>query len=329
MKHLDSSTYLQALADSRKPFHNGYYAMYSSLLDAVVTDPLLMQLPIDDHLVHRGDGVFETAKCVNGAIYNFDAHLDRLIRSAAAIGMAWPGGPAEIKALTRDTVRAGGRRDCSVRVILARGPGSFGISPYEPPAMALYIIIYAASTPFMQRHPEGATVRRSLIPPKQPPFAGFKNCNYLPNVLMKREAQDWGVDFTVGFDAAGHLTEGATENAAIITRAGALRFPRLESILAGTTMLRLVELAGVLRAEGRLTDIAYGDISEPEIFDAAEMLIVGTSLNVVSVRSYEGRAIGESCPGPLGVRLGELLDTDITRNPERRLEMFTNGCRCS
>src|SRR5215467_3995702 len=32
-----------------------FYAMYSSVLGAIVTDPAFMVLPLDDHMVHRGD----------------------------------------------------------------------------------------------------------------------------------------------------------------------------------------------------------------------------------------------------------------------------------
>ncbi len=322
MKQLNRTNYVEALESVKQPWFSGYYAMYSSLLDGVVTDPALMLLPIDDHLVHRGDGVFDTGKCVNGGLYNFDAHLRRLMRSAAAIGIGWPGGSGEILRLTHETIRVSGKRDCSVRVILARGPGSFGVSPYDSPATALYIIVYALSTPFMSLHPEGAVVRRSLIPCKPSELAGIKNCNYLPNVLMKRESVDWGVNFVVGFDSDNHLTEGPTENAGIVTRKGELLFPRLENILAGTTMLRLLELAEALVADGMLACIAHRDITEADIFAAAEMLIVGTTLNLVAVRAYEGRTIGDGLPGPIYKRLGKMLEDDIDTNPDLRCELF-------
>ena len=64
MKVIDFSNYLQVLEGIHKPWHEKYYAMYSSVLGGVVLDPLLMQVPLDDHLVHRGDGVFDPFKCV-------------------------------------------------------------------------------------------------------------------------------------------------------------------------------------------------------------------------------------------------------------------------
>lgn len=318
MKRIDLTNYVATLTGLRKPYQANYFAMYSSVLDGVVTDPVLMQLPMDDHLVHRGDGVFDTCKCVAGAIYNLDAHLVRLECSAAAIGIRWPGGLSEIRARTLETVCVAARPDCSVRVILARGPGGFGVSPYEPPRPALYIVVYGLGEAFMRLHPEGATVRRSAIPAKPSEFAGIKNCNYLPNVLMKRESVDWGVDFVLGYDAEGHLTEGPTENAGIVTRAGELAFPRLENILAGTTMLRMVELARQRLPFLGLHAITFRDITEEELLAASEVLIVGTTLNVVAVRSYEGRAIGDGRPGPVWRELNRMVEADILENEAMR-----------
>ena len=318
MKKIDLSNYTEALVQSRQPYQANYFAMYSSLLDGLLTEPVLMQLPVDDHLVHRGDGVFETCKCVAGGIYLLEAHLARLEHSAAAIGVRWPGGPENIRQLTLETARAACRNECSIRVILARGPGGFGVSPYESPRPALYIVVYALGRAFMELHAAGATVRRSTIPAKPAAMAEIKNCNYLPNVLMKRESVDWGVDFVVGYDAQGHLTEGPTENAGIVTRCGELVFPRLENILAGTTMLRVAEMAKALVATGELRAIQFRDITETEVREAAEMLIVGTTINVVAVRSYEGQSIGDGNPGPVWRRLQTLLETDVLQNAAMR-----------
>src|ERR1044071_6205731 len=59
-----------------------FYAMYSSVLGGIVTDPALMVLPLDDHMVHRGHSVFDTATLTGGMLYQLDPHLDRLLRSA-------------------------------------------------------------------------------------------------------------------------------------------------------------------------------------------------------------------------------------------------------
>ena len=318
MKIIDFSNYLGVLSGIRKPWHESYYAMYSSLLGGVVLDPLLMQVPVDDHLVHRGDGVFDTFTCFGHAAYNLDAHLRRLMRSAAAIGLSWPAGIGDIRKLTLETLARADRGSCSGRVMLARGPGSFGVSPYESPEPALYIVVYASGVPFMVKHPEGASVRRSQIPVKPARYATVKNCNYLPNVMMKRESVDWGVDFVVAFDSDGFMAEGATENFGIVSKKGELLFPRVGTVLDGTTMLRVTQLAEALVAAGGLKEIAFRDISEEDVRDAAEMLVVGTTVNVVSVRSFEGAPVGNGVPGPVGSALNAMLVRDIETNDAMR-----------
>jgi hypothetical protein len=52
---------MDALAAGRHPNSRTYLSFYSSELKGIVTDPALMVLHMDDHLVHRGHGVFDTA----------------------------------------------------------------------------------------------------------------------------------------------------------------------------------------------------------------------------------------------------------------------------
>jgi 4-amino-4-deoxychorismate lyase len=40
--------------------------MYSSVVGGIILDPSMMVIPIDDHMVHRGHGVFDTAMLSNG-----------------------------------------------------------------------------------------------------------------------------------------------------------------------------------------------------------------------------------------------------------------------
>ena len=305
---------MDALRAGRAALPGRYYAMYSSYLDGIVTEPALMMVPADDHLVHRGDGVFEAFKCVDGAIYNFDAHLRRLERSAASIQLDLPVPPQRLREIVAATIRAGGRRDCALRVFVSRGPGSFGVSPYDCPASQLYVVVIAAGTPFMDLHPGGARVAVSTVAPKLPFFAAIKNCNYLPNVLMKKEAQDRGVDFVVGINAAGRLGEGATENIGIVAADGALVFPPLDGILQGTTMMRVMDLARKLVAEGLLREIRFGDIRPEDVARAREAVIVGTTINVVAVTTFEAARVGDGKPGPVHAALDRLLQEDMTSN---------------
>ena len=295
-------------------YQHGYFAMYSSEFDGIVTDPRLMLVPVDDHLVHRGDGVFETAKCVGGKIYNLAAHLDRLDHSAIQIQLAPPVDRPTLADLIVQTVRAGNRRDCLIRVLLSRGPGSLGINPLDCPRPGLYVIAYASHPPFLQAHPAGARIITSRVPLKPAFLATIKTVNYLPNALMKLEAAQAGVDFAVNFDEAGHLAEGATENIGLVTGDGLLRLPKPARILAGITMNRVAELAALLVRRGTLRGVERADLARAEGYAAREVLIFGTSPDVAPVVEWDGRIIGDGRPGPLALALNELLDKDIREN---------------
>jgi branched-chain amino acid aminotransferase len=309
----------------RRPFQKNYYAMYSSVYGGIVTDPALMTIPLDDHMVHRGDGVFEVFKCVDGCIYNMQAHLKRLRNSTKRLYLEPPFGMKRIGQIVVETVRAGRHKDCSIHLFISRGPGGFSVNPYECPRTQMYVTVVNLKRPFMEGHPGGARVKSSAIPIKPPFFAEVKSCNYLPNALMKKEAEDFGVDFMVGFDERGFLAEGASENMGIVTKKRELLFPKLEHILAGTTMFRAVDLAHQLVKSGDLRAIRFTDISRRDILKAAEMLIVGTTPNVAMVREFDGRRIGDGRAGPVYRKLSALLLDDIHRNRRVLTPVFGGG----
>lgn len=43
-----------------------YMAMYSSIFGGITTDPAAMVIHMDDHMVHRGHGVFDTTAIMDG-----------------------------------------------------------------------------------------------------------------------------------------------------------------------------------------------------------------------------------------------------------------------
>src|SRR5438034_11734632 len=67
-----------------------YWAFYSSQLGGIVTDPALMVIPFDDHMVHRGHGIYDTAAIVDGRVYDLEAHMDRFLRSARLSRLTLP-----------------------------------------------------------------------------------------------------------------------------------------------------------------------------------------------------------------------------------------------
>lgn len=298
------------------------YAMYSSATDCIVTDPAVMAVPVDDHLVHRGDGVFESFKCVGGGIYNLGDHLARLERSCGLLGIALPVPLDEMAAIVVQTVRAGGQPDALVRLLVSRGPGTMGVNPYACSGSGLYIVAYESKRTEAVGIGSGVSVAVSKIPVKAGIFATVKTCNYLPNVLMKKEAVDLGVDFTVALDEQRNLAEGATENIGIVTRGKELLLPPPDRVLAGTTARRALHFAQELVKERQLSAAEYRPVSLGMARSAAEIHIYGTTPNVTPVTLFDGRPVGDGKPGPIAERLFGMLAEEMVPDSQRLTKVF-------
>ncbi|WP_413581403.1 aminotransferase class IV [Bdellovibrio sp. HCB288] len=307
---------LAKLAEKKYPAQQSYLAMYSTWWGGIVTEPGLMTVPVDDHLVHRGDGVFEAIKVVNGRIFLFAEHMRRLEASAAQIGLKLPMSIADVKTAISETMKVANVQDALLRLYVSRGPGGFTTNPYDSVGEQLYLVVTTLKLLPPEKYQEGVSIAKSAVPPKEPAFARIKSCNYLPNVLMKKESVDRGVDFTINVDEKGNFLEGSTENMVILDKDGVLVRPPLHQILKGTTMMRTFELAESLVKSGELKSIQERNITEQDIKSAKEVMMIGTTLDVLPVTKYEGQKIGAGVQGPVAKKLNELVREDM-KNAEQ------------
>ena len=308
MRVANSDEYLRAMLEAIRPGTEDVLAFYDHRIGVIGTDPKLMLLPWDDHLVHRGDGVFEALKYVGRKLYQLDAHLRRMRLSCQAIHLEPPCSWDELREAVIEVARAGNEPDGSIRILLGRGPGSFGIDPFESPVQSLYIVAYRMRAKPEAYFEKGVTAFHTTIPAKQSWMATVKTTNYLPNVLMKREAVIKRMDFPFCFDAQGFLAEGATENVCLVDEAGRLVIPEFTSSLAGTTLMRAVDMVK------EDMEIIFKGVTEDEIFQAREVMMVGTSFNCVGVVRYNDKPIHDARPGPVAKRVRELLVADMAKN---------------
>lgn len=319
---LENEEWLARTAAARSGLSELLYAMYSSLTGGITTDPALMVIPADDHLAHRGDGVFESLKCIGGCLYNIEAHLNRLEHSCRGIGMELPNPKEELQQMICDTIRAAGKRNCLVRVLVSRGTGNMGIDPAQCKGPELYVIAYRYTARIQDGKLKPARAAISSVPIKPPQLATIKTCNYLPNALMKLEANRCGIDFVISVDQNGNLGEGATENIGILTADDELLMPPPKYVLTGTTARRALDLAQQLVADGTLKCAEYRNISPGLAAKAKEIFIFGTTTDVTSVIEWEGCPVGNGAPGPIAAKLLDLLMNDMTPQSDTLTEVF-------
>ena len=290
-----------------------YRAFYSSQLGGVVTDPALMVIPFDDHIVHRGHGIFDTAGLIDGKIYDLEAHLDRFFLSAERSKLRLPGTRPEMRDIIIRTTAASWRKDGSIRYWLSSGPGSLDLTPAAGAAPGFFVMVFDGLVYPGRWYADGLTVMTTTYPIKAPLYAITKATNYLPNVLMQMEAKEAGFDNGVFIDADGYVGESSNMNVAFVTEGRVLVHPRFDHILAGCTSLRLLELARALVDEQLLTGIEVRDIAVPEARASREMLLIGSSIKVAPIVRWDADTIGDGKPGPVSKALLRLLDDDMRR----------------
>lgn len=276
-------------------------AFYEHRMGAICQDTRYLLVPLDDHIVHRGDGIFESLSLTQGKILEFDAHMARLQRSAETLKIIPPLPWDSLREIIIDVAKVGNASNGSLKVLMGRGEGGMGVSPKECPKSSFYCVA-SKSKPLPESFWEkGLTACRSKIPAKHEFMAQIKSTNYLPNVIMTQEAEERGVKVSLSFDIDGYLAEAAIANVGIIDTQGVFVLPHFRYALPGTTALLAKSLAE------EFLQVEMRNISEEEIFTAKELFILGTGPECVAITHYEGKAIGDGTPGAVGKKMRKLL----------------------
>lgn len=301
----ESRAYLETLLSAPRPGADKILAFYDHRVGRICRDARLLLAPLDDHIFHRGDGIFESVCYRDSKIFALPGHMARLRAGAAALGIQPPCSFSEIEAHMLDVARAGGSSHGDLRIFLSRGPGGFGVSPRECPTAGLYIVAIASKLPDDAIYEHGLTAFASIYPPKQEYLAKIKNTNYLPNVFMTTEASRKNMDVAITFDENGHMGEAAIANVGIVDAAGDLRVPDLECILPGTTLLAAMKIAA------SSMPVKEGPVRKEDIFKAREMLLFTSATLCVAITHFDGHAIGcgsgAGKPGPVALWLKNAL----------------------
>jgi len=311
----------QAIARLRQTVHGkaaNFYAMYSSVLGGIVTDPALMVLPLDDHMVHRGHAVFDTATLTHGVLYQLDPHLERFVKSAEGARVALPYPRERLREIILETAAASRRREGSVRYWLSAGPGGYGLGPAECIASSFYVIVFKQEAYPQSYYRDGMKLVTSQVPIKPPLFARIKSTNYLPNVLVVLEAKERGADNGVFLDQRGMVAESSNMNVAFVSKDRVFRHPPFDAILSGITIQRVLDFAQQLVQQGELKAVRLADIPVEEGHAAAEMMLIGSSIKVAPVIEWDGQKLGDGKPGPIAKKLLEMWNED-TRSAKEQL----------
>jgi D-alanine transaminase len=285
---------------SRVAYVNGRYAPFREAC-----------VHIEDRGYQLGDGVYEVCEIRGGALVDARRHFERLQRSLDALKIKPPMTERALGFVLRETVRRNRVRDGLLYVQVTRGVArrdhGFPATPVEPA-----IVVTARS---LDRATIEANARDGIaivtVPDNRWGRVDIKTIGLLANVLAREWAKDKGARDAWFVDENGHVTEGTSSNAWIVTGGGKLvTRPSSHRILTGITRTVLIELAAKQGVE--LEERAF---SVAEALGAREAFITSATQGAMPVVRIDGKAIGDGKPGPVTRGLREAFYTAAEIGP--------------
>lgn len=263
------------------------------------------KISIFDHGLLYGDGVFEGIRAYQGLVFKLDEHLVRLWESAHTIMLKIPLTRAEMKKAIVETLRKNKLLDSYIRVVVTRGVGDLGLSPWLCKKATVFIItdkIALYPKELYQKGLEIITVPtvRNLPEAVNP---SIKSLNYLNNIMAKIEAKNGGCIEALMLNHQGYVAECTGDNVFMIKKTGKgntlkdyilLTPPTYLGALKGITRQAILEIAERLKLpfEERV-------LTRHDLFNANEVFLTGTAAEVIPVVKIDGRGIGEGKPGKI------------------------------
>jgi len=214
-------------------------------IDGELMDGAHARIPIIDHGLLYGDGIFEGMRATGGRIFRLDAHLARLSYGARALHLQLPGGLPALRAVAEQTLAALGDPDAYVRLIVTRGDGALGVDPNTCPRPRVICLADRIALFSEEKRRAGlALITSSVRRPAQDVLdPRVKSLNYLNNVLAKGEARRQGADDALLLNAQGNIAEVSVANLFVVQRGTLLTPPTTDGCLDGITRGAVLELA--------------------------------------------------------------------------------------
>ncbi len=241
--------------------------------------------PAQAHLMapalHYGLGVFEGIRSYltssGPAIFRLDAHLERMAKGAAALGL-----PFDMGAMAQgcmEVLDASGLGDAYLRPLVFYGSGNLGLDVDQHGAEC-----FVTALPWNNHLGDAAargvkahvsTLRRNAsdaIPP-------LKLCGgYVNSILAKRAATAAGFEEALFVDARGYVVEATGENIFMVA-GGKVTAVAHPDALPGITRATVMEMAGA----------GARPVALEELLEADEVFLTGTSAEITPLAALGGR----------------------------------------
>jgi branched-chain amino acid aminotransferase len=263
---------------SPSPAAVGYMVVWAN--GTLYDDPAEANVIAVDHGLVAGDGVFEAMRVTAEGPFAVQRHLNRLSRSAAALGLPPPDHTrirAAIEAVLDGHPMSRGR----LRVTYTGGSGPLSSdSAYGPPT--LVVAVEATDLPLASI----AIVTAPWTRNEHGALSGVKSTSYAENVRGLAHANSRGATEAIFLNTAGNVCEGTGTNIFLVFDGTVVTPPLSAGPLAGVTREVILEWC----------EVEERDVTLVEAQGADEVFVTSSLRDVQSVHRWDEMRFGHSHP---------------------------------
>ncbi len=257
-------------------------------------------ISVEDRGFIFGDGIYEVVRAIEGKLFAWDAHAQRMANGLAGLRIDAVG-TAGLEQVCEQLLRDNALTTGEATVYLQVSRGAAPRTHHFPPAGTATTIYAAASrfTPNLEMRTNGA--KGITFPDQRWARCDLKTVNLLGPVMARQAASEAGA-YEAILHRDGMITEGAATNCFIVLDGVLRTYPLSNYILPGITRSVLMEL---IRAEGLRCE--ERPVPLVELHRADEIFVCGTTTDVQAIVTLDGHPVGSGKVGPITAKLRELL----------------------
>jgi len=250
----------------------------------------------DDRGFLLGDGVYEVIRSYSGRLFKVEEHFRRMARSLRELRIHGVD-TEDLKGIVEALIEYNelGDGDAKLYIQITRG-----VAPrrHSFPDEGTPPTVYATASPFQpprQKWEHG--VRIILVPDIRWARCDIKSVALLPNILANQQAKERGAEEAV-FVRDGAITEGSHTNFCAVFDGELATHPKSNYILAGIMRETVLDLCDELDVPVKEFPIFERDLKE-----ADELMILGTTSEIMPVVQVDDRQVGDVTPGRIAMKL--------------------------
>ncbi|MBO8171777.1 MAG: aminotransferase class IV [Bacillaceae bacterium] len=257
-------------------------------------------ISVNDHGFLYGAGLFETLRAYQGHLFLFDDHYQRLMKSAAVLGIKVDYSKQDLYEAVISTLKANQLTDAYIRITLSAGTYGVGLSsdPYHNPSWVIHTRPLPAFPADLYERGKKLVPLRTVS--RHPAGTGsYKSLNFLPSVLGKKELGPQQELEGIFLTSDGYVAEGIVSNLFFVQNQTVFTPSLKTGILPGIARKLVIQLA---RRQGLQVEEGFYPL---HLWKKADEVFLSNSVQeLVPVREVDGVIIGT---GRIGLITSGLL----------------------